>query len=117
MSPTPDFGGNVTLLPAGTVITAAGTSPVIEPDNKAQARLQLKVTAASGTTPSLTVNIQTSSDGGVNDAWRTAGSFAAATGVVTSHVDVAIDRFVRAQWAAPSGTTPSFTLSLDGELV
>lgn len=114
---TPNYGSNVTLLPAGTVITGAGTSPVQEPDNKGDARLALKVTAASGTTPSLTVNVQVSSDNGVTDAFRTVASFAAVTGVTTVHVDCSIDRFVRLQWGAPSGTTPSFTVGVSGEFV
>ncbi|SDJ07808.1 hypothetical protein SAMN05444157_1619 [Frankineae bacterium MT45] len=114
---SPNFGNNVTLVAAGTVVTAAGTSAVLEPDNKGDARLALAVTAASGTTPSLTVNIQTSSDGGVTDSWRTAASFSAVTGVTTVHLDCVIDRFVRAQWGAPSGTTPSFTIGISGELV
>lgn len=113
----PNYGGNVELLPAGTVITGAGTGPVHEPDNKGDARLALKVTAASGTTPSLTVNVQTSSDGGVTDSWRTAGTFGAVTATGTVHIDCNIDRFVRLQWGAPSGTTPSFTVGVSGEFV
>lgn len=75
----PNYGSNVTLLPAGTVITGAGTSAVLEPDNKGDARLALTVSAVSGTTPSLTVNIQTSADNGATDAWRTVGTFGAVT--------------------------------------
>lgn len=114
---SPNFGGNVTVVPAGTVVTGAGTSAALEPDNKGDARLALKITAVSGTTPSLTVNIQTSSDNGVTDSWRQVGTFGAQTATGTVHVDCAIDRFVRAQWGAPSGTTPSFTIGISGELV
>lgn len=112
-----NFGGNVTLLAAGTVITAAGTSAVLEPDNKTAARLALAVTAVSGTSPSLTVNVQTSSDGGVSDSWRTAGTFSAVTATGTVHIDCEIDRFVQLQWGGPTGTTPSFTVGVSGELV
>jgi hypothetical protein len=112
-----NLGNDVVLIPAGTVVTAAGTSSIIEPDNKGDARLVLVVSAASGTTPSLTINVQTSYDSGVTDSWRTAASFTAVTAAVTQHLDVQIDRFVRAQWGAPTGTTPSFTLGITGEVV
>lgn len=113
-----DYGNEVTLVPAGTVVTAAGTSVVLSPINKTEARLTLAVTAASGTTPSLTVNIQTSADNGATDTWRTVASFAAKTGVASERKDFpGIDRYVRAQWAAPTGTTPSFTIGLTGEIV
>lgn len=115
--PNPNYGNDVVMLAAGTVITGAGTSAVIEPDDKAEARLALAVTAASGTTPSLTVNVQTSADKAATDAWRTVGTFGAVTAAGTVHVDCAIDRYVRLQWGAPTGTTPSFTVGVSGELV
>lgn len=82
-------------------------------------RLALNVTAASGTSPSLTVVVQTSSDGGVNDAWRSVlgTAFTAATAVGEQYSCFAgLDRFVRVVTTI-SGTTPSFTFTLSGEAV
>ena len=46
------------------------------------------------------------------------GSFPAQTGVGTAYkVFSPLDRFVRAQWAAPTGTSPSFTFNLTGRFV
>jgi hypothetical protein len=114
---TPNYGNNVTLIPAGTVITATGTGTAVELDNKGDVRADLVITAASGTTPSITVLVQCSSDNGVTDSWRTAGTFGAQTATTTGvHIDAPIDRYIRAQWTV-SGTTPSFTVSCFGEAV
>ena len=113
-----NFGMDTTLVPAGTVVTASGTGTAIEVDNKNQFRGQSIVTAASGTSPSLTVNIQTSYDNGVTDAWRTVASFPAQTAANTSaHQNFGpLDRWVRASWTV-SGTTPSITFGVPGEIV
>lgn len=78
------------------------------------ARLTLNVTAVGGTTPSLTVSVQTSSDG---TNWRALASYAAATGTGPQRLSVSgLDRFLRVSWAI-TGTTPSFTFNVAGELV
>ncbi len=111
------FGNDVTLL-ASTTATASGTSTGVELDDKGTVRLALVVTAASGTTPSMTVTIQTSYDNGATDAWRTVGSgFPAVTAAGTTRQSFpGCDRFVRASYAI-TGTTPSFTFSITGEAV
>lgn len=73
-------------------------------------RAQLNVTAASGTTPSMTVVLESTLDG-VN--WDTLGTFAAKTAagreVIT--INPVIGRRLRARWTI-TGTTPSFTFSV-----
>lgn len=112
-----NLGNDVVLIKPGTVITATGTSAPVRLDNKGVARLSIDVTAASGTSPSLTATVQTSADSGVNDPWRTVAAFAAATAVSTERKSFAgLDRFVRVSYAV-SGTTPSLTLGITGEAV
>jgi hypothetical protein len=112
-----NFGNDVTLAPAGTVVTATGTgSVVLEPINKGNLRALLDVTALSGTTPSLTVTVETSYDKGVTDAWHSAGAFTAATTVSKQRKIIPIDRYVRISYVV-SGTTPSITFGVFGETV
>jgi len=96
---------------AARTTTANGTA--FEPGDKAVARLRLNVTAASGTSPTLNVTVQTSHDG---TTWRSAGTFTQATAVSEQRATFSIDRYVRATWAI-AGTTPSFTFSITGEAV
>lgn len=86
-------------------------------------RVQSDVTAASGTTPSLTVVIEDSLDGGMN--WNTVGTFTAQTIASRQVQQIAVSgvaqtagfvwpfnyRKVRARWTI-TGTTPSFTFSV-----
>jgi len=81
-------------------------------------RAQLDVTAASGTTPNLTVFIESTLDG---TNWDTLpdGTFAAKTAVGREVINLTapvVARRVRVRWAI-TGTTPSFTFSvrLQGE--
>lgn len=113
-----NFGYDAELVPAGTVVTATGTGESVRVDNKNQFRGVSNVTAATGTTPSLTVNIQTSHDDGGTDAWRTVASFTAQTAAGASAWKNfgPLDRYVRATWTV-SGTTPSITFGVSGEIV
>ena len=78
-------------------------------------KAQLDVTAASGTTPNLTVFVQTTMDG---TNWDAAGVFAAKTAVGREviFINPLVGRRVRVLWNI-TGTTPSFTFSvrLQGE--
>lgn len=114
----PSYGKDATLVPAGTVVTATGTGTAFVVNNRTQFRGQSIVSAATGTTPSLTVNIQTSFDNGVTDAWRTVASFTAQTAANTSPRQCfpGLDRWVRASWTV-SGTTPSITFGVAGEIL
>ena len=108
----PIYGDSFTVL-GSTTATATAQSPAVPSGQYNTLRLTLNVTAASGTTPSMTVTIETSSTG--SGGWTSVGAFAAATAVSTQQkVFSGLDRFVRANYAI-SGTTPSFTFSVTGQ--
>lgn len=96
-------------LISSQTITAAGNTATLSLDNHAMGTsllAQVNISARSGTTPSLTVNIQQSPDG---SNWTTTHTFAAITNVGVS--DLVVDvrgEFARLSWTV-SGTTPSFT--------
>ena len=73
-------------------------------------RVQLDVTAANGTGPSLAVFIEDSVDGA---NWDTIGSFAAKTAAGRETITLSdfVGRRLRVRWAI-TGTTPSFTFSV-----
>lgn len=79
------------------------------------AQFVLDCAAGTGTTPNLVVNIQDSPDG--STGWATVASFTAVTTVASAQdraLDVRSTRgFLRAQWTI-TGTTPSFTFSVNG---
>jgi hypothetical protein len=115
------YGYDLALVPPGTVVTASGAGNGVEVGNRTIFRGQSIVTAASGTSPSLTVTVETSHDNGATDAWRGVGfapAYTAQTAVNTSAWKSfsGLDRFVRASWAV-SGTSPSITFGVVGEAV
>ena len=73
-------------------------------------RVQLNVTAASGTSPSLAVFVEDSFDG---TTWNQIAAFAAKTaaGVEVVNISTPFTDRVRVRWAI-TGTTPSFTFSV-----
>lgn len=75
-------------------------------------RALLNVTAASGTTPSLTVVLEDSLDGGTT--WTQVATFTAKTaaGSEAVGVNVPFGPLLRAKWTI-SGTTPSFTFAVN----
>lgn len=77
----------------------------------------LNVTAASGTSPSLTVKLQTSDDGGTTWYDYPSGAFAAATGVTTQVLLLTgkLGDTMRAV-STITGTTPSFTYTVKAVL-
>lgn len=100
----------VTDIPIGT-ITASATSAAVSSGNYSSAIAYLNVTAATGTTPSLTVKLQDSPDG---VTWYDipSGAFTAATAVGTQRLTVSnIGPLLRAV-STVTGTTPSFTVDL-----
>lgn len=72
--------------------------------------VKLDVTAASGTTPTLTVTLQDSPDG---TTWTTRDTFGVKTGVSneTRPLPDGLAPYIRASWAI-AGTSPSFTFSV-----
>lgn len=96
--------------------TSSGAGAAVAVESHHTARLTLNVTAVSGTTPSLTVTIEHSPDGATWAA-HPQGVFTSATAAGSQRkVLSGLDRFVRAAHAV-TGTTPSFTFTVAGELV
>lgn len=109
---------------AGTVITASGQTGPLAMESNADTPLSVyaSITAASGTTPSITFGIEFDSDPG-GATWPVGGYAAATTGTAqtASGADVLVasaspprtgsgdTRYYRITWTV-SGTTPSFTL-------
>lgn len=110
-------GQDVTVLASGA-ITASGQSAAIDVGGAGTLRAQVQVSAVSGTSPSITVTIQTSHDAAATDAWRTAGAaYTALTGVANSPYQCfVVDRYVRVSYVV-SGTTPSLTTAVVAEAV
>lgn len=104
-----DWGRTLHVLGAET---ATGSSSGV--DNAASSAgggvASLHVTAASGTTPSLTARVQHSTDGSV---WTDLITFTAATAATFERKTVTgtVNRHLRADWTI-SGTTPSFTFAM-----
>lgn len=91
--------------------TSSGSGDSVDLGAATTALLRLDVTAASGTTPTLAVVVQTSPD---EVTWRALGSFAtvSAAGALERRLPGA-SRYVRAVWTVAGGT-PSFTFSIAG---
>lgn len=107
-------GRAVTLVASGAQ-TATGSGSAVEIADKGSVRLLLDVSAASGTTPTLDVTVETSYDG--STGWTSLGTFTQKTAVSSQRKNFSgADRFVRASWVI-AGTTPSFTFSIVGEAV
>jgi len=103
----------VVLAPA-EVRTSTVTGDWVELGDRGVLRLDLSITVVSGTTPTLDVTIETSSDQSVA---RQLGTFSQKTGVGSERKSFAgCDRFARAVLTI-GGTSPSFTASVAGEAV
>lgn len=106
-------GDPVTLVPDAARGTA-GSGPGAAMGEAATLRVDLVVSAVSGTTPALTVTLEHSPDG---QDWSTHSAFAAATAAGTQRkVAAGLDRYIRCSWNV-TGTTPSATFRVAGELV
>jgi hypothetical protein len=110
-----DSGVDVTVKASGAE-TSSTNGAAIELDDVSDARLDLVITAVSGTTPTLDVAIQTSADG--STGWTTIASFAQQTATTTGVHKIfgPCDRYIRYS-STIGGTTPSFTYSITGEAV
>lgn len=96
---------------AAKTATGNGTSYDGTASSSAGFVAALHVTAASGTTPSLTARVEHSAD---NSTWATLGTFTAATSANSSEVITGtgtVNRYLRAAWTI-SGTGPSFTVGV-----
>lgn len=110
----PISGEPLVVVAGGTTQTTSTTGSPVWVGAHDTARLNLDVTAKSGTTPSLTVAVQTSPDA---STWTTVASFSAASTVSSQHKLFApLDQWVRANTTI-SGTSPSFTFGVTGTAV
>lgn len=99
-----EFAGSAARTASGSAAAVTGLAV------QTTLRVQLEVTAASGTSPSLAVSLEDTIDG---TNWNTIGTFTAKTGPSREVVNVTTPfaGTVRATWAV-TGTTPSFTFSI-----
>lgn len=98
-------------LVAPAARTATGNSGVLTGYAPASSlRVQLNVTAASGTTPTLNVLVEDSLDGA---NWNTIGTFAQKTAASREVLNVTTPfaNQIRVSWTI-AGTTPSFTFAV-----
>lgn len=103
--------GSTDTLVASAARTASGDSGRLGHFGHASTlRLQLDVSAASGTSPTLDVVIEDTLDG---TNWNTIGTFAqkTASGREVINVTTPFSDTLRARWTI-GGTTPSFTFSV-----
>lgn len=96
---------------SGQTVTASGQSAALNASGQ-HLDIEIEVTAASGTTPSVTFSVQWSEDGTNFAAPQTAQSFSAITAAGNAIAQFpALGPYWRLVWTV-SGTTPSFTFSV-----
>lgn len=101
---------------AAFVTTATGVvaNSVLEIGDQSTLRLNAVATAVTGTTPSVTLTLETSADG--STGWTAVSTFPAITAAGTVRkIFTGLDRFVRLNATTVSGTTPSATYTVSGE--
>lgn len=101
---------------ASAARTASGNQTFGTQDSSGKAlRIQLDVTAASGTTPTLDVVIEDTLDG---TNWNVVGTFTQRTAAGRQVIDIQglFHGQMRARWTI-AGTTPSFTFSVKAVFV
>jgi hypothetical protein len=106
------MGATVTIAPAAArAVSGVGTA-VAGNGPASTMRVQLNVTAASGTTPTLDVVLEDSVDGSNFNA-ITGGTFTQFTATGRQAIDITapFTDNIRARWTV-GGTTPSFTFSV-----
>jgi hypothetical protein len=106
---------DVTFL-ASSARTATASSDALDCSGAHTVRVVLDVTAASGTTPTLDISLQTRRD--ASDTWRTVGSFTQITDATGDQIKSfsGLDRQVKLLCTI-AGTTPSFTFSAAAEFM
>lgn len=100
------------VIEASSAKTVTGNGAAVEADQGVKVAVLLDVTVVTGTTPSMTVSVQWSQDGGTT--WADADPADTFTAITAASKKVkAFDRkgsHYRLLWAI-TGTTPSFTFS------
>lgn len=99
-----------TLVPSAARTASGDSGPLTGWGVPASARVQLEVTAAAGTSPTLNVVIEDTLDG---TNWNVVGTFAqkTAAGREVINLSTPFADTLRARWTV-GGTTPSFTFSV-----
>lgn len=101
------------LIIASTTATASYTSAIYEVGDRTTLRLLLALTAISGTSASVQVQIQTR-EAYASGTWRTVDGFGPLTATASQYRTMSgLDRFVRAV-VTIAGSGPSTTLALTG---
>jgi len=109
------YANTVPVTLATGTVSATGAQTSIELGDRNHLRLDLVITAQTGSSPTLDVAVQTSPD---NSTWTTVASFAQQTGAATVHkLFGPIDRFVRVSETIGGTSSPSFTRTITGEAV
>jgi hypothetical protein len=105
---------NLGALVSGT-FTASGSSADISVDNFSSARFWIKVTAVSGTTPTLDVYIEGKYEQtGDYEPLVSRTGITATGGYLIGQVDNLVFRLIRVRWVV-GGTSPSFTFTVTGQ--
>lgn len=98
---------------ASSARTTSGTGAAFATESAFSALATLTVTAASGTSPTLDVRLETTADDGAS--WYTAGSFPQQTAATTAphpaRIFAPLGSQARFAWTI-AGTTPSFTFGV-----
>jgi hypothetical protein len=106
----------IVLADAGTNLTATANGTGVEVGECGTACLTLTVSAHTAGGDTMDVTIQTSSDNGATDAWRTVASFAQNTDVGSERKSFSgLDRWVRYR-AVLAGAGVDVTFGISGDL-
>jgi hypothetical protein len=92
--------------------TTSGSSNIVKADGGESARIQLNITAASGTTPALNVLLEDSVDSGAT--WNTISTFAQKTAASREVISVSqpFAEILRVSWTI-TGASANFTFGVD----
>lgn len=100
-------------LAASAARTTSGEGSVVDVGSRTVGELILSVTAASGTSPRLEVEVQTSDS--ATEGWRTVATelVIGAGTVKREFIAAELSRYMKLVWTV-TGTTPSYTFSSSG---
>jgi hypothetical protein len=107
---------NAVTLASAVTVTATGAlaGSTVELGDLAVLRLNLTAASIGGTSPSITVTVETSADG--STGWTSVGAFTAVTANGTQRKVLAgLDRFVRLNATAVTGAGATASLTVSGE--
>jgi hypothetical protein len=103
----------VAAVPSAARTTSGNSGALYAGPNANQVDILLLVTAASGTTPSMTVSVEWSVNGTTFAPAETPDAFTAVTTAISKAKQFAVKApYFRIVWTI-TGTTPSFTFSAD----